>query len=230
MKVYNVADFVKRTVTTDWAVEKLVPAYGLNVLYSAPKVGKSILTIQLAHCLSLGSDFLGFRVKPHPKGSWKVLYVQGDMPEVDWIAQLKYINLISSDWSTLHTPPGALTRPIEVKEIIDHAKDFNFIIIDSLVSMFNGPELKDPSQARMITDRLRSLHPTAPIWVIHHKRKSAPGMPDNSSDSMVGSYALAADISVKYQLSRSGLYAEGRVVKQDIDLQRTSTGLWERVP
>lgn len=67
----------------DWIVEPLIPARRLVALYSAPKVGKSLLMLELAVHVSRGSSVLGVQ----PDRPRRVLYVdfendpRGDLRE-----------------------------------------------------------------------------------------------------------------------------------------------------
>lgn len=55
----------------EWIVEPLLPARRLVALYSAPKVGKSLLMLEIAVAVSLGTGVLGVRID-RPR---RVLYV-----------------------------------------------------------------------------------------------------------------------------------------------------------
>lgn len=55
----------------EWIVEPLLPARRLVALFSAPKVGKSLLMLEIAVAISLGVDVLGYR----PERARRVLYV-----------------------------------------------------------------------------------------------------------------------------------------------------------
>jgi hypothetical protein len=55
----------------EWIHEPLLPARRLVSLYSAPKVGKSLLMLELAVGISRGEEVLGYL----PRKRWRVLYV-----------------------------------------------------------------------------------------------------------------------------------------------------------
>jgi hypothetical protein len=56
----------------DWIVEPLIPARRLIALYSAPKIGKSLLMLELAVAVAVGKSVLGCRTPNAPR---RVLYV-----------------------------------------------------------------------------------------------------------------------------------------------------------
>lgn len=72
-----------RKNTEDWILEPLLPARRLVALYSAPKVGKSLLMLEIAVAISRGTKVLGARID-RPR---RVLYVdfendpEGDVRE-----------------------------------------------------------------------------------------------------------------------------------------------------
>lgn len=55
----------------EWIIEPILPARRLVALYSAPKVGKSLLMLEIGVCISRGSEILGY-TPPRP---FRVLYV-----------------------------------------------------------------------------------------------------------------------------------------------------------
>lgn len=89
-------------VGEDWIVEPLIPARRLVALYSPPKVGKSLLMLELAVHISRGTEVLGVR----PDRPRRVLYVdfendpRGDIRErleamgfgAKDLAELKYMS------------------------------------------------------------------------------------------------------------------------------------------
>lgn len=194
----------------------------MSLLFADPKVGKSILSVQLAHALGTGSSLLGKKVSR----KWRVLYVQADEPEHEWIKQLRMLGL-NDEWSTVWLPkwPPPMMHPMTYTELKKIVKDFEFVIVDSIFSLFGFPEITSPGQAGLIIRKLEELH-QGPLWVIHHKRKSSPGVPDQSTNSAAGSFALTGAASTLYDLGKSRLQARGRVVAADMPLRRSQNGLW----
>lgn len=69
-----------RETTEDWIIEPLLPARRLVALYSAPKVGKSLLMLELAVAIARGTSTLGVT----PDRPRRVLYVDFENdPEAD---------------------------------------------------------------------------------------------------------------------------------------------------
>lgn len=222
MKVYQASEFADRTVEIEWAVEGLVPAHGMNLLFADPKVGKSIFSVQLAHALGTSTPLLGFDVGR----KWRVLYVQVDEPENEWIKQLKMLD-INQGWDTVWSPkwPPLMLHPPSYVELQKICKNYDFVIVDSILSLFGFPELTTPQQAGLVIQRLEKLF-TGPLWVIHHKRKAAAGVPDRSTNSAAGNFAITGAVSTLYDLSTNKLQVRGRVVSAELHMKRTNNGLW----
>lgn len=221
MKVLPASEFAHLNLAIPWAVKDLVPAYGISLIYADPKVGKSILSIQLAHALGNGAkQFLGQDVI----SKRSVCYVQADEPPQEWAHQLKTVGC-TEGWSTVTPPPGCLADPAMFNEIKQLVAPFQFVILDALISLFGYPDIRSPQQAGHLLTQLRLLHP-GPIWVIHHKRKSSPGIPDQSRQSGAGSFAINAGVSAIYDLSERKIKCYGRVVKKDLTLDRDDRGRW----
>ena len=61
---------VDKTIKKDIIVEGLMRSKGVYLLVSKPKVGKSMLALQLSYCITNGIPFLGHKVIASP-----VLYI-----------------------------------------------------------------------------------------------------------------------------------------------------------
>jgi RecA-family ATPase len=223
LKIYTASEFAHREWTVDWAVENLVPAYGLNFIYAHPKVGKSIWSCQLAHSLSTGRPFLEQQIRQKDGKWWKVLYVQADEPAQEWSHQLREIG-VHEGWDTLHFGPNAFKNPKQTEFTQTNAKNYDYLILDSLTSLFG--ELNTVEQAAHCLNIIGKVCGEIPTLVIHHKRKGQAGIPDHAINSMAGNFALAARGSALYNLSEKKLEARGRLVKVDLPLERTASGLW----
>jgi len=227
MQVFKASQLIKLKFDQTWLVEGLVPDFGLLVIYAHPKVGKSILTIQLAHALSTGKSFLDFKV---PKKR-RVLYIQVDEPVQEWAKQIELTGC-SEEWDTLHEAPGLLNHPAHIQTLTHLCKNYDFIILDSLISLSGGAELKSPSVMSLYLNRVQQITSNKPTWLIHHKRKESAGIPDRRVSSAAFSFILTGTASVLYDLTSSSdgktgnLQAVGRLVKKEINLARNGM-LWE---
>jgi Mrp family chromosome partitioning ATPase len=84
--------------TEEWIVEPLIPARRLVALFSAPKVGKSLLMLELAAAIARGASVLGQPPQP-PR---RVLYVDFENdPRGDIRTRLKNMGLTPDDLDNL---------------------------------------------------------------------------------------------------------------------------------
>jgi hypothetical protein len=160
---------------------------------------------------------------------WRVLYIQADEPAQEWSHQLKSIG-VHQGWDTVHFGPDAFKQPKQVTFCKESAKNYDYLILDSLTSLFG--ELNTTEQATHALGILDGVCGTTPTLLIHHKRKGQAGVPDHAINSMAGNFALAARGSALYNLSMAAkgdsgnVEARGRLVKVDLPLKRTASGLW----
>jgi len=236
MKIWKASEYVQRDFPEPpWLVPGLVPGYGILMIYAHPKTGKSILSQQLAHALGSNGSFLGQEIdKP-----LKVLYVQSDLPEIEWAQQMKDLGIDSSTgspfatgWYTLWLEPGWLAKPKQMMELTHIIKEgeFDVVMYDSLLTISGYQNLDDLTTVGGLITRLRSITKKA-SWLIHHKRKGSPGVPDRSNVSAAGSFAIGAGVSALFDLSSSGTHGGhitvlGRFVMRDFDLARGAKGIW----
>ena len=66
----TISEMRKEATKKDFIVDNLMKSKGLYCLVARPKVGKSLLALQLANSIATGTTFLGFRTSPSP-----VLYI-----------------------------------------------------------------------------------------------------------------------------------------------------------
>ena len=210
-----------------WAIQNLVPAYGISIIFADPKVGKSIMSVQLAHSLSTGKSFLGHAVvaPSDTKKLWRVLYVQADLPAQEWAHQLKSLGLATAEWDTGMLDPGALNDPKSVRQLQEQLKQYDFVILDALLSLFGYPDINSNKVMGHVLGIIRSLF-AGPIWLIHHKRKTQAGIPDRTQQSIIGGVALGAGVSTLYDLSPRQMKVLGRVISADLQLKRNQNGTW----
>ncbi len=83
----------------EWIIEPILPARRLVALYSAPKVGKSLLMLEMAVAIARGSDVLGVTLE-RPR---KVLYVDFENdPKADVRERLQAMGYGPDDLENLH--------------------------------------------------------------------------------------------------------------------------------
>lgn len=128
----------------EWLLEPLIPARRLVALYSPPKVGKSLLSLEIAAALATGRDVLGFR----PKRQLRVLYVdfENDV-RGDVIPRLKAYGYGPEElvgWLRYQSFPSlhALDTPAGGEELLALAqeREAELVIIDTISRAISGEE------------------------------------------------------------------------------------------
>ena len=237
MKIWTATDYANQEFDQPaWLVPGLIPGYGILMIYAHPKTGKSILSQQLAHELGCGGKLLGHKIPE----KLKVLYVQSDLPEMEWAEQMRSLDVCPScnapfteGWDTIWIDAGWLAKKPSIETELKNAfkaGGYGLLILDSLLTISGYADLNDLSVVGRVRRALEALTPM-PKWLIHHKRKGTPGVPDKSNVSSVGHNSLAAGVSALLDLSattkdRGSLIVQGRFVREDLDLIRGPHGIW----
>lgn len=143
-------DFVHLMSTEDegeeWIVEPILPARRLVALYSAPKVGKSLLMLEIAVGIALGVTVLG--VTPTPR---KVLYVDFENdPRGDVKRRLEAMGYGAGDGQRLNDGLCYLSFPTIAKldtaqggyELLTAAQEYGceVVVIDTVSRAVGGEE------------------------------------------------------------------------------------------
>lgn len=127
----------------EWIIEPLLPARRLVALYSPPKVGKSLLTLEVAAAISCGREVLGVM----PERPWRVLYVdfendpKGDIrPRLQAmgygpgdLGNLRYLSFPTL--AALDTEPGSLQLMAAAAR-----HEAELVVIDTLSRSVAGEE------------------------------------------------------------------------------------------
>jgi hypothetical protein len=126
-----------------WVLEPLLPARRLVALFSPPKIGKSLLMLELAVGISLGEKVLG----SYPDRAHSVLYVDMENdPRGDVVNRLKAMGRKPDDLDNLHylsfprlpaldTPLGANT----LLQVLAH-RGADVLVIDTIGRTVSGEE------------------------------------------------------------------------------------------
>jgi hypothetical protein len=129
--------------TEEWIVEPLIPARRLVALFSAPKVGTSLLMLELAAAIARGASVLGQPPQP-PR---RVLYVDFENdPRGDIRTRLKNMGLTPDDLDNLvylSFPQLAyLDTPMGGLQLHEAAKHYGceVVVIDTISRAVGGEE------------------------------------------------------------------------------------------
>lgn len=180
-QVYGIHDFVLSEYKFDWILDGLIPKNSINSLSSRPGVGKSRMTLQLAKCLAMGQDFLGYK---NCAGKMKVMFLSLEMGGpvlkyfVESLVKTTKMNTEELNESFLIVPQGeplALANPdgAQFFEYLLEEHKPDFMIIDALSSL--SFEDINEKVAKSIMAKLKAALNKYDIafMLIHHNKKAS---------------------------------------------------------
>lgn len=180
-QVYTVKEFLASDYKFDWILEGLITKNSLNSMSSRPGVGKSRLTLQMAKCLAMGEDFLGFK---NVAGPMKVMYLSLEMGGpilkyfIESLVQATEMDVDAIEERMLLVPQG---EPLALANadgeaffnmlLDDHKPDF--MIIDAMSSLSH--EEIGEKVAKQIMGKLKAALNKYGItfMLIHHNKKGS---------------------------------------------------------
>jgi len=128
----------------EWIVEPIIAAGRGAAIYSVPKVGKSLLALELAAAVSTGGTALGSRVRRR-----RVLYVDMENdPRGDVRTRLEALGYDDpaelTGWLVYHSFPtlAALDTPAGGRQLVNSAifNDVDMVVIDTVSRTVSGEE------------------------------------------------------------------------------------------
>lgn len=178
-QVFTVKEFLASDYKFDWILEGLITRTSINSLSSRPGVGKSRLTLQLAKCLAMGEDFLGFK---NTAGPLKVMFLSLEMGGpvlkyfVESLVKSTEMDLDAIEERMLLVPQGeplALANP-DGAQFFDYLLEEHkpdFMIIDAMSSLSH--EDIGEKVAKQIMGKLKGALNKYGItfMLIHHNKK-----------------------------------------------------------
>ncbi|GAA1850052.1 AAA family ATPase [Microbacterium koreense] len=195
------SDLLKRTFPKlDWIVPGMVPD-GCHLLIAAPKIGKSLLTLDLAIACAEGGKALGvLKVRQRP-----VLVL--DLESGERRLQNRLASLLGdralSDAFEYHTDPDTALAVLHT--FLERHKGRSPLVILDTLSGVMGSRPRDMTQFQHEKTTLQPLQklcaddPGASIIVVHHNRKSKEG---DSVDASSGTHGLTAAVDGIIALNR----------------------------
>lgn len=203
----TISELRKNSEKKDSIVEKLMKSNGLYCLVARPKVGKSLLALQLASSIATGTTFLGFRTNPSP-----VLYISTEMSSTQIIDRIDKMNLQFNDYNFFIVEQKANERNLNLMDLQlqfqEFSEDYNgkFVIID----MFSGVELNSGYDLNNYQDMGQVVIPTFrkicqkygfTMLLVHHLNKNNTSLGSTAIDGSVdGKITLKQDKDIKNKI------------------------------
>lgn len=201
MKTIN--EILNNCTKKDFIVDSLMKSNGLYCLVARPKVGKSLLALQLAHAIATGTIFLGFKVNPSP-----VLYISTEMDSSQIADRIKKMNLeFNNNFFLIEQEQDKKKLNLDdLEEKISEFANINqgkFVIID----MFNGVYINDKFDLYNYQDMAQIVLPKyiklcskygITILLLHHLNKTNTTLGSTAIDGAVdGIMSLKLDNNLK---------------------------------
>ena len=209
-----------------WAIPDLAPV-GLTILAGKAKVGKSWLTLQIAHAVACGGSVLDKIVNKRP-----VLYLALEDPPrrlADRMKKQHWVKGLDADFLTIgqfETSIGDLKNSGgERLASMIRNKTYGFVVIDTLSKAI----FEDQNDVSAMTRALSPIHEiahktNASIFLVDHHHKMTGQNPDVIVD-ILGSTAKGAVSDTAWGLYRERGKAGGKLQLTGRDIEEQSIAL-----
>ena len=203
----TISEMRKNSTKKDFIVHNLMKSNGLYCLVARPKVGKSLLALQLANAIATGTNFLGFRTSPSP-----VLYISTEMNFSQIIDRIDKMNLQFNDENFRLKEQEINERKLNLMDLQLEFQEFSynlkgrFVIIDmfSGIDMNNGYDLNNyQDMGQYVIPKFRELCKkyNFTILLIHHLNKNNKSLGSTAIDGSVdGIITLKLDQNLKNKI------------------------------
>lgn len=231
MKTIN--EILNNCTKKDFIVDSLMKSNGLYCLVARPKVGKSLLALQLAHAIATGTIFLGFKVNPSP-----VLYISTEMDSSQIADRIKKMILeFNNNFYLIEQESDKKKLNLDdLEEKISEFANINqgkFVIID----MFNGVYINDKFDLYNYQDMTQIVLPKyrklcskygITILLLHHLNKTNTTLGSTAIDGAVdGIMTLKLDNNLKDKIYFN--YQSRDYESRDFILKRKENLIFEEV-
>lgn len=203
----TISEMRKNSTKKDFIVDNIMKSNGLYCLVARPKVGKSLLALQLANAIATGTNFLGFRTSPSP-----VLYISTEMNFSQIIDRIDKMNLQFNDENFRLKEQEINERKLNLLDLQLEFQEFSynlkgkFVIIDmfSGIDMNNGYDLNNyQDMGQYVIPKFRELCKkyNFTILLIHHLNKNNKSLGSTAIDGSVdGIITLKLDQNLKNKI------------------------------
>ena len=203
----TISEMRKEATKKDFIVDNLMKSKGLYCLVARPKVGKSLLALQLANSIATGTTFLGFRTSPSP-----VLYISTEMNSTQIIDRIDKMNLNFNDDNFVMIEQNPSERKLNLMDLQLQFQTFSneyngkFVIIDmfSGIDLNNGYDLNNyQDMGQVVIPKFRELCKKYDftIVLVHHVNKNNTSLGSTAIDGSVdGKITLKQDSNLKNKI------------------------------
>ena len=202
-----ISEMRKNSTKKDFIVDNLMKSNGLYCLVARPKVGKSLLALQLANAIATGTNFLGFRTSPSP-----VLYISTEMNFSQILDRIDKMKLEFNDDNFRLKEQEMNERKLNLMDLQIEFQEFSndlkgrFVVIDmfSGIDLNNGYDLNNyQDMGQVVIPKFRELCKkyNFTILLIHHLNKNNTSLGSTAIDGSVdGKITLKQDSNLKNKI------------------------------
>ena len=203
----TISEMRKEATKKDFIVDNLMKSKGLYCLVARPKVGKSLLALQLANSIATGTTFLGFRTSPSP-----VLYISTEMNSTQLVDRIDKMNLQFNDDNFVMIEQNLNERRLNLMDLQLQFQTFSneykgrFVVIDmfSGIDLNNGYDLNNyQDMGQVVIPKFRELCKKYDftILLVHHLNKNNTSLGSTAIDGSVdGKITLKQDSNLKNKI------------------------------
>lgn len=200
----TISEIKRLAIKKDFIVNGLMKSNGLYCLVARPKVGKSLLALQLADSIANGTTFLGFNTNPSP-----VLYISTEMTSAQLLDRINKMNLHLTDKNFFVEEQEVNQRKLNLMDLKLTFKEFSedikgkFVIVDMFcgVDTYTDADLSNyQDMGQKVIPKYRELCQQygLTILLIHHLNKSNTTLGSTAIDGSVdGIITLKIDNNLK---------------------------------
>jgi hypothetical protein len=197
IEVKPLSEVIAEAKPIEWVVENLIPKYGLVILAGKAGVGKSFMSLHLAHSVSSGEKFLG--ILP-VLSSGKVLIIDGEnYPGIyrQRVEALKLNPLDGIDVVILQNFYLDQARCLKWLEEKLKENRYSIVIFDAWTNLIQRTDENKSSDVGRVLSRLRKLsyENDCCFVLIHHLRKNLPFAVEQK-DELRGSSVLVNEADI----------------------------------
>ena len=172
-------DYLMNMPPIEWLMEGLLTKHGFGVIYGAPGIGKSFMSIDWALTIACGLEWHG---RPTKRGAVLYIAAEGVAGLGRRIKAWKAHNEVESI-TDFHVLPQAvkLLEPLDLDKLtrtIDHfGVEFSLIVIDTVARTLaaTGSDENDATQAGLFVEACGAIqrHAGCAVLAVHHSGKDA---------------------------------------------------------
>lgn len=203
----TISEMRKDSTKKDFIVDNLMKSNGLYCLVARPKVGKSLLALELANSIATGTTFLGFKTNSSP-----ILYISTEMDSGQLLDRIDKMNLNFNDNNFLLIEQNPNERKLNLMDLQlqfqDFASEYNgrFVIVDmfSGIDLNGGYDLNNYQDiGQVVIPKFRELCKkyNFTILLVHHLNKNNTSLGSTAIDGSVdGKITLKQDPNIKNKI------------------------------